>query len=240
LANSYFQFNQFTIQQGNCAMKVCTDACLFGAWVAEIIRQQEKTAQNILDIGSGTGLLSLMIAQKSAASIDGVEIDKDACLQSVENVQQSPFKDRVTITNTDVLALQSPKKYDWIITNPPFFEHDLKSENAQKNAAKHDTALQLNQLVSVVVNFLKADGFFAVLLPYHRMDECIKAAEKSQLFVCQQLLVRQTPKHPYFRCMLIFSYENTSTTVNEVVIKNSENNYTDGFTRLLQDYYLHL
>jgi tRNA1Val (adenine37-N6)-methyltransferase len=240
LANSYFQFKQFTIQQGNCAMKVCTDACLFGAWVAETIHQQKKTVQNILDIGSGTGLLSLMIAQKSNAVIDGVEIDKDAWLQSVENIQQSPFKNRVTITNTDVLSFQSSIKYDWIITNPPFFEHDLKSGNAQKNAAKHDTTLQLNQLVQIVAGFLKVDGFMAVLLPYHRMDDCIKAAEKLQLFVIHQILVKQTPKHQYFRCMLIFSCTKTTATAGELTIKNAENNYTAEFTRLLKDYYLQL
>jgi tRNA1Val (adenine37-N6)-methyltransferase len=221
-------------------MKVCTDACLFGAWIAKMISEQKIAAQNILDIGSGTGLLSLMIAQKSTAVIDGVEIDKDAWLQSVENVQQSPFKERVLITNKDVLVFQSPKKYDWIITNPPFFEQDLKSTNAQKNAARHDTTLQLNQLVQVVAKFIQKDGFFAVLLPYHRLNDCVKAAEKYKLVLCNQLLVKQTPKHPYFRCMLIFSSIKTPAIAGEVIIKNAENIYSEEFVKLLMDYYLHL
>jgi tRNA1Val (adenine37-N6)-methyltransferase len=221
-------------------MKVCTDACLFGAWIADIIGQQKNSAQHILDIGSGTGLLSLMIAQQSAAAIDAVEIDPNAFLQSVENIEQSQFKDRVHIINTDVLAFQSPKKYDWIITNPPFFEHDLKSENAFKNAAKHDTTLHLNQLLQVVANLLKEGGFFAVLLPYHRLNDCMIAAEKWQLFLCSQLLVKQTPKHPYFRCMLIFSSLKLTALSTDLIIKNEDNENTEAFKKLLQDYYLYL
>ena len=240
LANTYFQFKQFTIQQGNCAMKVCTDACLFGAWMAELIGEQNTPVQNVLDIGSGTGLLSLMIAQKSVATIDAVEIDEQAFLQSAENIQQSHYSKRIAVINTDILGFQSSKQYDWVITNPPFFAHDLKSESTSKNAAKHDTTLQLNQLVQVVANFLKEDGFFAVLLPYHRMEYCKKIAQEKAFFVSRLVLVKQTPKHPYFRCMLLFSREKTATLSMEITIKNAANNYTHEFASLLQDYYLHL
>ena len=240
MANSYFQFKQFTIQQNNCAMKVCTDACLFGAWIAEILGQQNKRPQNILDIGSGTGLLSLMIAQKSNAAIDGVEIDTEAFLQSLENIQQSPFNKRIVITNTDVLALQFSKKYDWIIANPPFFEQDLKSDNHQKNSAKHDSTLTLQQLLQVVDKTLHQEGYFALLLPYHRAGFFIEAAKKSTLYLTKKVLIKQTPGHDYFRAMLVFTRQQKMVSIEEIIIKNEANNYTEVFTGLLKDYYLFL
>ncbi|MEI9959279.1 MAG: methyltransferase [Ferruginibacter sp.] len=150
-------------------MKVCTDACLFGAYVADELQSRTYgTAANILDIGTGTSLLSLMLAQKTTVPIDAVEINEAAFTQTKENIQQSAWKENITVYNTDIIQFESGKKYDCIISNPPFFEADLLSDDKNKNAAKHDTTLTLQQLLQNIERLLSDNGFFAVLLPYHR------------------------------------------------------------------------
>ena len=239
MANTYFQFKQFTIHQDNCAMKVCTDACLFGAWVANELKAINKTG-TCLDIGAGTGLLSIMLAQKTTAFIDAVEIDKAAFEQAKENIYQSPWSEKISIINTDISTFETNKKYDCIISNPPFFEGDLKSSISNKNAAKHDTTLTLQQLLQAVENCLHEEGNFAVLLPYHRADFFIEAAAKSTLYVSKKVLIKQTPGHDYFRAMLLFRRQQKMVSNEEIIIKDDTNNYTGVFTGLLKDYYLFL
>ena len=238
MANNYFQFKQFTVQQDKCAMKVCTDACLFGAYMANEL--QQVAVKNILDIGTGTGLLSLLLAQKTTALIDAVEIDTAAFEQVKENIAQSPFKDRIEIFNADISTFNFEKKYDCIISNPPFFEADLKSEDEKKNAAKHDSALTLDVLLHAIDTHLNAEGFFAVLLPYHRSNYFEAEATKLNFYLTKKILVMQTPKHNYFRVILIFSRKKTAVKEDEIIIKNEKGNYSTDFIDLLKDYYLHL
>jgi len=238
VANKYFQFKQFTIQQDKCAMKVCTDACLFGAYVADEL--QHLFAANILDIGSGTGLLSLMLAQKTSALIDTVEINEAAFIQAKENIQQSPWKENITVYNTDIIQFESGKKYDCIISNPPFFEADLQSADKSKNAAKHDTTLTLQQLLQNIERLLSSNGFFAVLLPYHRSIYFEAESKKLDFHLAKKILVKQTPKHDYFRVMLIFSRKESVTKKGEIIIKNNGGDYSEEFKGLLKDYYLYL
>ncbi len=241
MSNHYFQFKQFTIQQDKCAMKVCTDACLFGAFVANEIQANEQDAiKNILDIGSGTGLLSLMLAQKLHAAIDTVEIDTPAFEQAKENIAQSLYKEKIKIFNADIVQFSTEKKYDYIISNPPFFEADLKSGNEKKNAAKHDTALTLQELLHNADRLLSTTGFFAVLLPYHRSNYFEEEAEKLNFHLNKKISVKQTPKHDFFRAILIFYKTKTTANQSTLTIKNEEGKYTDEFTNLLKDYYLYL
>ncbi|KXK42319.1 MAG: methyltransferase small [Bacteroidetes bacterium OLB11] len=139
--NSYFQFKQFKIQQNKCAQKVTEIACIFGA----ACPIPENTF-SILDIGGGTGLLSLMLAQRSKAKIDCIEIDSETSFQLQDNIQNSIFKNRITPLFHDVNSYSFDKKYDLIICNPPFFSNSLKSKSAQKNKAWHDDTLSLSQL----------------------------------------------------------------------------------------------
>lgn len=240
MPNNYFQFKQFTVYQESCAMKVCTDACLFGAYIAELINKEKLPVKNCLDIGTGTGLLSLMLAQKTTVQIDAVEIDKAAYQQAEKNFEQSPWREKLNIFNTDITQFDNNKKYDFIISNPPFFESDLKSNNNNNNTAKHDTALTLLQLLKVVVKYLTDDGFFAVLLPYHRVNYCIDEAAKLSLHLSKKILVKQTPGHDYFRGILFFCNQQTSLITEEIIIKNETGDYTEDFVNLLKDYYLYL
>lgn len=237
MSNNYFQFKQFTIHQDKCAMKVCTDACLFGAVFANCQLQ----IANCLDIGTGTGLLALMLAQKNAtAIIDTVEIDADAALQAKENVTASPWANRIQVINQDILTFNPGKQYDCIISNPPFFEDDLQSADETKNKAKHHTSLTLIQLLQVVDKHLAATGLFAVLLPYHRVENFTEEALRYGLHLNKKILVKQTPKHEYFRGILFFKRDEIKPQLTELIIKDAENQYSTEFTALLKDYYLYL
>ncbi len=240
MANNYFQFKQFTVQQDQCSMKVCTDACIFGALVAKHLSEHKRNAESILDIGTGTGLLSLLLAQKTNALIDTIEIDKAAALQANKNFEASPWKERLNIFNTGAGEFSSEKKYDCIISNPPFFEDDLKSGDEKKNAAKHDTTLTLLQLLEVTNRYLAPAGIFAVLLPYHRLDYFIAAAAIYHLFVKEKILIKHTATHPYFRGVLFFMGNSTIPITTELAIKETNGNYTPAFNSLLKDYYLNL
>ena len=226
--------------QDRCAMKVCTDACIFGAAVATKVSRNYKQPLNILDIGTGTGLLSLMMAQQLDATIDAVEMNDAAHEQAAGNFQQSIWKDRLHAHHTNVLQFDPGKKYDCIISNPPFFEGDLRSGDPQKNAAKHDTGLTLEELLSVVSSHIAEDGIFAVLLPYHRVTFFIQLALKAGFYLQEQLFIRHTHTHPFFRGILFFSRKNIITATRELAIKNATGNYTPEMIALLKDYYLYL
>ena len=218
-------------------MKVCTDACLFGALVANY---QPSTA-NWLDIGTGTGLLSLMVAQKDPlAKIDAVEIDEAAAQQAKDNFTSSQWAERLHVFNTDILSFKTGKKYGGIISNPPFFEDDLRSPDQTKNNAKHNDSLILSELLKIAEEQLTEDGTFAVLLPYHRVNYFTAEAAKFNLHLNRQILVRQTTGHDHFRGILFFSRIKSEPENTEIIIKDQEGKYTAEFTTALKDYYLYL
>lgn len=218
-------------------MKVCTDACIFGAAVADYFNSQ-PAEKNILDIGTGTGLLSLMLAQKLTASIDAVEIDEVAFQQAAKNFEASPWADRLTVFQDDAIHFQSNKKYGLIISNPPFFEGDLKSGNQKKDTAKHDITLTLERLLQAIGRNISEDGSFAVLLPFHRTEFFTKLALNKNYRLNYRLLLRHTDMHPFFRSILIFSNSNGSTRSIELSIKDAFGNYTSDVKILMKDYYL--
>jgi tRNA1Val (adenine37-N6)-methyltransferase len=219
-------------------MKVCTDSCLFGGYIADKIEKKIITPKRIFDIGSGTGLLSLMIAQKSEAMIDAVEIDENAFIQTKENFSQSRWSQRLLAFHQDIKGWNSNLKYDLIMSNPPFLENDLKSENASKNVAKHDDTLTLKQLLLSIKNNLHIKGNFAVLLPVHRIEFLIVLCAENDFHLKEELLIKQTPKHSYFRGILLFGTTRRQVISKELIIKNNEGMYTEDFNFLLNDYYL--
>lgn len=220
-------------------MKVCTDSCLFGAWVAE--HNKGKAYESVLDIGAGTGLLSLMYAQKSNSKIDAIEIDIDAATQARENINASPWKDKINVINESLHSFQPDYLYDFIFSNPPFFEDDLISANKQKNNAKHNTSLSLKDLVSFISKHLKSDGAGAILIPYNRLEYLKNLLIDYNLNINQLTLVKQTDKHNYFRAMVyVIGNESDVYESNEIVIKDSNGNYSADFIELLKEYYLKL
>lgn len=230
-------------------MKVTTDGCLFGAWVADVIKKEKLVINNSLDIGTGTGLLSLMLLQKNPElQVDAIEIDKEAAEQATQNATASPWADRIRIYNTDIKKFQSTAPYDLIISNPPFYENELKSEKSEKNIAHHSNKLQLKDLLTIIKNKLSPEGVFCLLLPYKRNAEAKILLNETGLSVTQMTFVRQTTQHDFFRIMIIGKLatpEPVETIIDEISIKDNllmeqQMQYSSSFVKLLHDYYLHL
>jgi tRNA1Val (adenine37-N6)-methyltransferase len=222
-------------------MKVCTDSCLFGAWTAARIHKWMPDTGNILDIGTGTGLLSLMLAQQTKASIYAVELNPAAAAQAEANFAQSPWKDRLKVIHSSINDYVSSKRYDLIISNPPFYEDDLRSPDNNRNAAMHDTTLTLPDLISSVNTYLADDGSASILIPFHRTGELETAAFRSGMHVTERLYIRQTPSHNYFRTIMFLSkYQSSGEKESEMTIHDANRNYTPEFVELLREYYLKL
>lgn len=219
-------------------MKVTTDACTFGAWVAE---KSKGRIRNILDIGTGTGLLMLMLAQKTKAEITGIEIDCAAAEQAKENCAASSWSTRLEVFNADVRKFEFRNSYDLIISNPPFHKNQLVSPDEKKNLAHHSSGLELNELITVASSFLQPLGHIAVLIPFYRNNEMIETATARGFYVREKLLMKQSPTHDFFRSVIIFSrIKNPDPEVSIITISDSEGNYTAEFIELLKDYYFNL
>jgi len=220
-------------------MKVTTDGCLFGAWMAEEIKNLKFKIQNTLDIGCGTGLLSLMLAQKNDLAIDAVEINNDAAAQATENIAASPWQSRITVIHSDVLQWETNKKYDCIVSNPPFYETELKSGKAPRNVAHHDDGLKLSEILLFIKKNLAEAGVFYLLLPAKRRSEFEGLLNLHGLHLHKTVAVKQTTSHTPFRLMIKASNTKGGITSQEITVKNS-NEYTPEFISLVKDYYLYL
>ncbi len=238
MRNNYFQFKQFKIIQEKSALKVCTDSCLLGALLAKKLDEKNILANSILDIGAGTGLLSLMLAQKSKAEIRAVEIDAPSFEEMQFNFRASPWSSRLIAFCTDIKNYRPSKKYDFIICNPPFFENQLRSKHQQKNTAKHQDSLTLQDLMKCITHLLSDDGNFAVLLPFERAAYFKTLANEYGFKIKESYAVQQTPLHPFFRCILILNKTAPQPMEYALIIKEKTGEYTPVFKNLLQDYYL--
>lgn len=217
-------------------MKVCTDSCVFGAWIAD--KMSGNPIENILDIGTGTGLLSLMIAQKSSGKIVAIELDKNAAVQAFENFQASPWARRITAVQADIKSWSAPVEFDLIVSNPPFFDNHLLPEDLGKMNSKHGSQLTLPDLTNEAIKMIKKTGHFAVLLPFERLEEFQQIARESGLFVKRRLLLRQSVKHSFFRAILLLAKSEQQVIEEELVIRNVHGLYTEDFAALMKDYYL--
>ena len=242
MSNTYFQFKEFTVQQEKTAMKVCTDACLFGAWVAEQIQHPTFNIQKILDVGTGTGLLSLMLAQKTSAKIDAVEIDEAAAQQAKENFRTSPRNNKLHLHHSSIQQFNQStyQLYDAIISNPPFFNQSLKSIDDKKNIAKHTDELSYKVLSKTVYNLLNDDGKFYILLPYELFNDFAVIAERQHLYLEEKINVKQTEKHSYFRTIGVLTKKVPLRVAEREITIKINNEYSRECIHLLNDYYLHL
>jgi tRNA1Val (adenine37-N6)-methyltransferase len=235
--NPYFKFKQFTIYQDKCALKVCTDSCILGAWFSQKIASYSR----ILDMGSGTGLLMLMLAQKTKGNIEGIEINLETYKQGKENITASIWRERLKSHPGDIRSWYSIDKYDFIISNPPFFEEDLKAKSEEKNVAKHSSELSLEDLMAAIKKNLRESGSFGILLPFHREPYFTKLAMDSGFYLTEALRVRQTPAHGFFRSVLHYSGNKAPESSGyEITIHQGNQEYSAEFKELMKDYYLYL
>ncbi len=232
-----FQFKQFTIHQDKTAMKVGTDGVLLGAW-API----EGHPNAILDIGTGTGLIALMLAQKtSALQIDALEIDEDAYEQAVDNFENSPWSDRLFCFHAglDEFLDEPEDEYDLIISNPPFYSEDYKTENEQRDLARFQDAMPFEDLVEAADLLLSENGIFAVILPFKEEAKFIALAHQWDLFPVKITRVKGTPTTEIKRSLLAFSRNGIADVrTDELVIETERHAYTSDYIQLTKDFYL--
>ena len=222
-------------------MKVCTDSCLFGALLPVL----PTGPCRVLDIGTGTGLLSLMYAQRNSnAQIDALELDEAAFEQAKENFAASPWNARLKAVHGDFKTGGAIKggevAYDLIFSNPPFYEGDLKSGDRKRDQALHSTELGFRDLVKNAAVLLKPDGVFAVLIPYSRRGDMLDMGEEYGLFPYQEYLVANKEKGPFFRVIQLFSRKAPENQQEEMVIREVNQEYSLKFKELLSPFYLYL
>ncbi len=229
-----FTFKQFIIHQEKTAMKVCTDACIFGASI------DLKGYHSILDIGTGTGLLALMLAQRSAATIDAVEIEQNAYEQACFNIENSPFESQISVFHQSIQNFETDKKYDLIISNPPFYQNSLKSSDTKTNKALHNESLNFEELVEAVCRLIDVQGIFYVLLPPFEFEKLMQIAEKKELYLSKKVIIKHSENKPILRVIAAFSFEKPIEISKEILIIHEQDNktYTSAFKELLKDYYL--
>ena len=240
-----FRFKQFTIYQNQTAMKVCTDACVLGAWTCAERLRLPGSASAILDIGTGTGLLALMAAQNQPiARLDAVEIDPDAFSQATENIKNSPFANRIRVHKTAIQDYNPGPDYDLILTNPPFFTNHLRSPDAATNRALHTDTLPFADLVTAVDRLLKPSGQWWVLLPPYETGQLDQLAKTVGLYPFGRLLLRHNAQKSPFRRITGYSRQPHQLQTETLTIYEPDGTnptreqYTDAFRQLLQPFYL--
>jgi tRNA1Val (adenine37-N6)-methyltransferase len=235
MANGYFQFKQFTVHQQHCAMKVGTDGTLLGAWALA-----SESPCRILDIGTGTGLIALMMAQRyPQAKVTAIDIDDGAVRQSKENVSASPFVDRINVIKADVLTFEEEEKYDSIVCNPPFFEDSLTCPDPQRTEARHTVSLGYRQLMEAAFRLLKDDGCFSFIIPSDCRERLESEAHLRGFFLSRVCSIQTTPKKAPKRYMIELSKQ----PVNEVdttngILESSPQVRSDWYRELTKEFYI--
>ena len=233
---SGFKFKQFTIHQDKTAMKIGTDSILFGSWL-----QTNSSCKSILDIGTGTGLLALMMAHKNEdAKITALEIDEDAFFQAQENINNSKWGDRIDLIHTNANLWCNNRKYDLLVSNPPYFHNSLLTENSARTKARHQVDFKIENLLSLWGKFGSENSELACVLPNNQAEILIGLALKESYFLKKQTLVRSTKESKVIRQLLLFSKAKAPTDKSELCIYTFEKQYTKVYIELTKDFYLDL
>ena len=233
-----FRFKQFSVEQERCAMKIGTDAVLLGAWA-----RLDSKPDSILDIGAGTGVLALMMAQRSDAQlIDALEIDDAAYEQCVENFEASYWGDRLFCYHAalDEFTEEIEDQYDLIISNPPFYTDTFKTENEARNTARFEDAMPFTELLKSVSKLLSKSGHFNVVIPFSEKIAFIELAKIEGLYPCRILNVRGQKSSPLKRSILCFSFQQLAIETSELTIEITRHHYTKEYITLTKDFYLKL
>lgn len=236
MPNTSFAFKQFIIKQDKCAMKVGTDAVLLGAWVLP------NGSKHILDIGTGTGVIALMLAQKTQARIDAIDIDEEAFLQAKQNALDSKFASQITVIRISLqqYSKTTTQKYNLIVTNPPYFEQSLKSSDEQRSHARHADVLPFEELLDGVLKLLDEKGKFCLILPTLEAEKFRALAEKKGLHLSKLLRVKsKIDKDTDKRHLMQFEVKPTEFSEKTIAIELSERHqYTEDYKELTKDYYV--
>ncbi|APY08106.1 tRNA (adenine-N(6)-)-methyltransferase [Winogradskyella sp. J14-2] len=231
-----FKFKQFSVNQDRCAMKIGTDGVLLGSWTSV-----KHNPFHILDIGSGTGILSLMMAQRSyAEQIEAIEIDDDAYEQCSENFENSPWNDRLFCYHASLLEFveEVEDAFDLIICNPPFYSEDYKTENKSRNLARFNDAMPFKHIIYAVEHLLAEDGLFSIVIPRKEEKDFIALANTIGLFPNRILYVRGNPDADVKRSLIEFSYAEKDVEASDLIIETERHNYTKDYINLTKDFYL--
>jgi len=237
-----FQFKKFKVHQDRCAMKVGTDGVLLGAWSSI-----EHEPKSILDIGAGTGVIALQLAQRSSAStIDAIEIDDQAHEQCTHNFENSDWADRLFCYHASVqeFASEMEHKYDLIVSNPPFFKApksiDAQTQNIsqERAVARFTDTLPFKHLVVCAAHLLSQNGVFCTILPHKEADSFIEIAAQNKLFISKICTIRGIKTSKIKRCMLAFSLHQSKPKTQELIIEVSRHNYTQDYKNLVRDFYV--
>ena len=220
-----FSFQRFTVHQERCAMKVGTDGTLLGAWAGG--------GRRVLDIGTGTGLIALMMAQRfEDAVVDAIDIDRDSCEQAHENVAASPFSDRIHVLHSRVQDYTSVSGYDAIVSNPPFFMQSLKAPDERRTTARHTDELSYRDLMHHAARLLNPDGEFSVVIPFDCRAGLETEAVMAGLFPSRVCAVRTTSRKPPRRYLLAFRKKAVTVSTTELLMGSDE------YRELVKDFYL--
>lgn len=233
-----FKFKQFTVNQEKSAMKVGTDAVLLGAWT-----NIENYPDSILDIGSGTGVIALQLAQRSNANtIDAIEIEANAYEESVTNFENSDWSDRLFCYHCSLTEFMEEidDKYDLIVSNPPFYTDNYKSKNEARTNARFTSSLSFEELLSSVSKLLTNNGIFSVIIPYKEEKQFIEIANSNKLFLNKLTHVKGNINSEIKRSLLQFSFSEKSIDISELIIEIERHLYTTEYKNLVQDFYLNL
>ncbi len=237
MANPYFSFKQFTVHHDRCAMKVGIDGVLLGVWC------NVMNAGKILDIGTGTGLIALMLAQRSNSDIDAIDIDTNAALQATENVKLSPWANRIHVQEISLqdFAGKTNHRYDLIVSNPPYFVNSLKAPSTERTIARHTDSLTHEELILNAQLLLVPQGRICIILPAKEALQCKEAALSRGLFCTRETRVIPKPDAEIKRILLEFTLQSKPTEERTIVIEGHErHHYSPEFSLLAKDFYLKL
>ncbi|HEY5511251.1 MAG TPA: methyltransferase [Prolixibacteraceae bacterium] len=234
MGNPWFQFKQFRVSQEKSALRVGTEGVLLGAWC------DVTGTKNILDVGTGTGVIALMLAQRSEAQIDAVEIDNEACQDASGNFQSSPWKERISLYSEDFILFSQTitRNFDLIVSNPPFFKNSLRSANHSSSLAKHDVSLTFEQLISGAKKLLSSEGRLGVIIPADACNDFRETARMTGFYLARKTLVIPRAGRLPKRVLLEFSALPCYPVLDELVILLNEHQYSDTFIALTKEFYL--
>ncbi len=234
--NKPFQFKEFTVAQDRCAMKIGTDGVLLGAWTT-----LDHFPKSILDIGAGTGVISLQMAQRSMAdTIDAIEIDTEAYEQCSENFENSPWGDRLFCYHASVqeFASEIDESYELIVSNPPFYLEDYKTNDDSRDKARFAESLPFQHLIVCAAHLLDEKGVFAIIIPKKEEMDFIELAKEHHLYPKRICRVKGTPNSEEKRSLIEFSFQQEEVTYESLTIELERHKYTSEYVALVKDFYL--